>query len=106
MLTCETCKFRFFRNRVIPWSRNRDVRLVCSLGKKNANRGYALTITRFNPATLLTEFLPACDFFQQARHLTKYAPDVAEATSAEPDSGLESVPAVESDTQPRGQYSR
>ena len=35
-------------------------------------------------------------------HLTKYAPDVASATSAEPDSGLESVPAVESDTQPRG----
>ncbi len=36
------------------------------------------------------------------RHLTKYAPDVASAASAEPDSGLESVPAVESDTQPRG----
>ncbi len=36
------------------------------------------------------------------RPLTKYAPDVASATSAEPDSGLESVPAVESDTQPRG----
>jgi len=35
-------------------------------------------------------------------HLTKYAPDVASATSAEPDSDLESVPAVESDTQPRG----
>ena len=35
-------------------------------------------------------------------HLTKYAPDVASATSAEPLSGLESVPAVESDTQPRG----
>jgi len=34
--------------------------------------------------------------------LTKYAPDVAPVTSAEPDSGLESVPAVESDTQPRG----
>jgi hypothetical protein len=33
---------------------------------------------------------------------TKYAPDVASAASAEPDSGLESVPAVESDTQPRG----
>ena len=33
---------------------------------------------------------------------TKYAPDVASATSAEPDSGLESVPAVEFDTQPRG----
>ena len=36
------------------------------------------------------------------RHLTKYAPDVASAASAEPDSGLESVHAVESDTQPRG----
>ena len=36
------------------------------------------------------------------RRLTKYAPDVASATSAEPDSGLESVPAVEFDTQPRG----
>jgi len=35
-------------------------------------------------------------------HLTKYAPDVASAASAEPLSGLESVPAVESDTQPRG----
>ena len=35
-------------------------------------------------------------------HLTKYTPDVAEATSAEPGSGLESVSAVESDTQPRG----
>ena len=35
-------------------------------------------------------------------HLTKYAPDVAPVTSAEPDSGLESVPAVEYDTQPRG----
>ena len=35
-------------------------------------------------------------------HLTKYAPDVASAASAEPNSGLESVPAVESDTQPRG----
>jgi hypothetical protein len=34
--------------------------------------------------------------------LTKYAPDVAPVTSAEPLSGLESVPAVESDTQPRG----
>jgi hypothetical protein len=33
---------------------------------------------------------------------TKYAPDVAYATSAKPDSGLESVPAVESDIQPRG----
>ncbi len=33
--------------------------------------------------------------------LTKYAPDVSSATSAEPLSGLESVPAVESDTQPR-----
>jgi hypothetical protein len=33
---------------------------------------------------------------------TKYAPDVAPVTSAEPDSGLESVPAVEFDTQPRG----
>ena len=33
---------------------------------------------------------------------TKYAPDVASATSAEPLSGLESVPAVEYDTQPRG----
>lgn len=31
--------------------------------------------------------------------MTKYAPDVASAESAEPDSGLESVPAVESDTQ-------
>lgn len=37
-----------------------------------------------------------------ARHLTKYAPDVASAASAEPDFSLESVPAVESDTQPRG----
>ncbi len=36
------------------------------------------------------------------RLLTKYAPDVASAASAEPDSGLEGVPAVESDTQPRG----
>ena len=36
------------------------------------------------------------------RLLTKHAPDVAPVTSAEPDSGLESVPAVESDTQPRG----
>ena len=36
------------------------------------------------------------------RKLTKYAPDVAPVTSAEPLSGLESVPAVESDTQPRG----
>lgn len=36
------------------------------------------------------------------RFLTKYAPDVAFASSAEPDSGLESIPAVESDTQPRG----
>jgi len=35
-------------------------------------------------------------------YLTKYAPDAASATSAEPDSGLESVPVVESDTQPRG----
>lgn len=35
-------------------------------------------------------------------HLTKYAPDVAPVTSAEPDSGLESVPAVAPDTQPRG----
>jgi hypothetical protein len=34
--------------------------------------------------------------------LTKYAPDVASASSAEPLSGLESVPAVGSDTQPRG----
>jgi hypothetical protein len=33
---------------------------------------------------------------------TKYAPDVASATSADPLSGLESVPAVEFDTQPRG----
>ena len=33
--------------------------------------------------------------------LTKYAPDVASAASAEPLSGLENVPAVESDTQPR-----
>ena len=33
---------------------------------------------------------------------TKYAPDVAPVTSAEPDSGLESVPAVEAGTQPRG----
>lgn len=33
---------------------------------------------------------------------TKYAPDVASAASAEPLSGLESVSAVESDTQPRG----
>lgn len=36
------------------------------------------------------------------RQPTKYAPDVAPVTSVEPDSGLESVPAVESDTQPRG----
>jgi len=36
------------------------------------------------------------------RNPTKYAPDVAPVTSAEPLSGLESVPAVESDTQPRG----
>ena len=33
---------------------------------------------------------------------TKYAPDAASAASAEPDSGSESVSAVESDTQPRG----
>lgn len=39
---------------------------------------------------------------QLEAHLTKYAPDVASVPSAEPDSGLESVPAVESDTQPRG----
>lgn len=38
----------------------------------------------------------------ERRGLTKYAPDVASAASAEPDSSLESVPAVESDTQPRG----
>ena len=41
-------------------------------------------------------FCPWC-----GRHLTKYALDGASAPSAEPDSGLESVPAVESDTQPR-----
>lgn len=35
-------------------------------------------------------------------HLTKYAPDAAEAASAEQLSGLESVPAVEPDTQSRG----
>ena len=34
--------------------------------------------------------------------LTKYAPDVSPVTYAEPHSGLESVSAVESDTQPRG----
>ena len=45
-----------------------------------------------------------CEYllYMRVAHLTKYAPDVASATSAEPDSGLESVPAVESDTQPRG----
>jgi len=32
----------------------------------------------------------------------KYAPGVTTVASAEPDSGLESVPAVESNTQPRG----
>ncbi len=37
-----------------------------------------------------------------AARLTKYAPDVAPVTSAKPDSSSESVPAVESDTQPRG----
>lgn len=35
------------------------------------------------------------------RNPTKYVPDVASAASAEPLYGLESVPAVESDTQPR-----
>ena len=35
------------------------------------------------------------------RHLTPLALDAAMPPSAEPDSGLESVPAVESDTQPR-----
>jgi len=33
---------------------------------------------------------------------TKYAPDVAPVTSADPDSSSGIVPAVESDTQPRG----
>ena len=42
-----------------------------------------------------------CDLLGFGSRLTKYAPDVAPVTSAEPDSGLESVPAVESDTQPR-----
>lgn len=40
--------------------------------------------------------------YGEDRHLTKYAPDVASAASAEPLSGLESVPAVEPGTQPRG----
>jgi len=35
------------------------------------------------------------------RNLTPLALDAAMPPSAEPDSGLESVPAVESDTQPR-----
>ena len=37
-----------------------------------------------------------------AARLTKYAPDVASATSVKPDSSPSIVPAVESDTQPRG----
>ncbi len=50
----------------------------------------------------MTEKLSDVELAVIEAHLTKYAPDVASATSAEPDSGLESVPAVESDTQPRG----
>ena len=46
-------------------------------------------------------FCPWC-----GRHLTKYALDGASALSAEPDSGLESVPANEAGSQPRKQYSR
>lgn len=52
------------------------------------------------------EFCPSCSHrytgFMPEFRPTKYAPDVASATSAEPDTGLESVPAVESDAQPRG----
>lgn len=54
-----------------------------------------------------TSYAPDCgcvglDALVTRRNLTKYAPDVTSAASAEPNSGLESVPAVEFDTQPRG----
>ena len=54
-------------------------------------------------AVLSIEVEPLPQFWVELKQRpTKYAPDVASAASAEPDSGLESVPAVESDTQPRG----
>jgi len=52
---------------------------------------YGVTIGQVGFGVLVSEKRP-----------TKYAPDVASAASAEPDSGLKSIPAVESDTQPRG----
>ena len=75
MQTCETCKYKYFRNVIVPGSRNRDICHVCAFEVKNPNKGYVKSITRHNPATLRNEFITACEHFEPERHLTSRAAD-------------------------------
>ena len=69
---------------------------------KRAKKGFIAWLWRLFKSERGFEYVNLQKEFIAKAHLTKYAPDVASASSAEPLSGLESVPAVESDTQPRG----